>query len=186
MRRDPQGVQVFDRLLGLALVGGAHIEDVRRAPLVQHHRAGRGPDQRHAVRLQQRQHRFGVRRATGQEQRQYPALLDQLARVGGRALRIELVVQRDQLELLAGHAAARALTASNQRRAPSVVSFTPAATGPVKPAVCPIRICPCAPAPSAQAPGRPSNDAIHSSLSPLHRPGTGRPGGPDSAFRQEV
>jgi hypothetical protein len=68
--------------------------------LMQHHGAGRGRDQRHAVLVQDRNDRLGVRCAPAQEQGQHVLLLHQLARVLGRQRGVELVVQRHQLDLL--------------------------------------------------------------------------------------
>ena len=97
--------QVLDCAFGLALVGGAHVEHVGVHRLVQGHRAGGGPDQRHLELHQRRQHRLRVRRAAAQEQGQSPVLDDQLARVVARQLGVELVVQRHQLDELAVDAA---------------------------------------------------------------------------------
>jgi len=73
---------------------------------VQHHGAGGGRDEGDLVLGQVRQDGLGVRRGAAHEQRRHLVLLDQLARVLARQLGFELVVQRDQPDLFAMHAAA--------------------------------------------------------------------------------
>jgi len=99
------GVQVLDRLLGLGLVAGAHVEHVRVDRLVQQHGAGGRRDERDVVLGQVRQDGLRVRRGAAHEQRHHLVVLDQLSSVFARQLGLELVVERDQLDLLAAHAA---------------------------------------------------------------------------------
>ena len=70
-----------------------------------------------------------------QEQRQHVVFFDQLARVFGSELGVELVVQRDQFDLLAVDAALGVDHVNVELRSIRG-SFTPQPP-PVKPAVCP-------------------------------------------------
>ena len=102
---DAHGCQVGHGLFGFTLVGGAHVEHMLAHWLVQHHGPGGWAHQRHAMLVQQRDDGFGVGGAPVQEQRQHVVFFDQLARVFGSELGVELVVQRDELDLLAVDAA---------------------------------------------------------------------------------
>ena len=110
-------VKVLDRLLGFALVAGAHVEHVLLQRLVQRHRAGRRADQRRAGLVEQGNDRERVGRAAVEQQRNDLLLLDQDARVLGRALGVEPVVHADHLDLLAVDAALRVHLVDHQLRA---------------------------------------------------------------------
>ena len=56
--------------------------------------------------VQHRKHGLGMGRAPGEEHGRHIPALDQLARVFGSDLGVELVVQRDQFDFLAVHATA--------------------------------------------------------------------------------
>ena len=101
------GCQVGHGLFRLALIGGAHVEDVFAHGLVQHHGAGGWADQRHAVLLQQRDHGFCVRGAAGQKHCEHVLLFNQLAGVFTGEFGVELVVQRDEFNFLSVHATLR-------------------------------------------------------------------------------
>ena len=97
--------QVLHRALGLALIGGAHIEQPGVDRPVQHHRAGGRPHQRQPGLGQHRQDGLGVRRAAGQEQADHPWVVGQCLGVFGGDFGVELVVQRHQFNLLSIHPA---------------------------------------------------------------------------------
>ena len=101
---DAQGVEVGDGLFHLALVGRAHVEDELVHRLVEHHGAGGGPHQRHAVLLEQRHDALRVRRAACHEQADHALFFNQRLGVLQRELGVELVVQRNHLDLLAAYA----------------------------------------------------------------------------------
>jgi hypothetical protein len=102
---DAQGVEVGDGFFHLALVRRAHVEHKPGHRLVQHHGARGGPYKGHAVLLQKREEPLRVRCTARHEQADHALLLDQGLGVCQRELGVELVVQRDDLDLLAGHAA---------------------------------------------------------------------------------
>ena len=103
--RDAHGQQVRHGMPGLALVGGAHVEDVGFDRLVQHDGARGGAHHGHVVLLQHRVDGLGMRCAPAHEQGHHAALLDQHAGIGLGLAYVEGVVQRDDLDLLSGHAA---------------------------------------------------------------------------------
>ncbi len=105
--------QMLHHALGFVLIARPDVEDVGVHRLVEDHRAGGRCDQRELGVRQDRKHRLRVRRSAAQEQRDH-ALVGQYFRVDDRELRIELVVHRDELDLLAVDAAA-AFTASKYR-----------------------------------------------------------------------
>ncbi len=98
--READAGEVVHRLLGLSLVGGAHIEDPWVDRPVQHHRPGRRGHQRNLVFVQQGHDRLRVRGAAIEKQRDDVLFGDQDLGVLGRLLSAELVVHRDQLDLL--------------------------------------------------------------------------------------
>ncbi len=103
--RDAHRSQVGDGFLGLALVGRAHVEDVAAHGAVEHHRARGGGHEGHIELVEQGDDGFRVRRAAREEHREHVLLLDELARVDERLGRVELVVERDEFDLLPVHAA---------------------------------------------------------------------------------
>lgn len=109
--------KVGDGFLHLALVGRADVEDIAGNGLVQRHGARGGPHQRHAVLVQQRNDALGVGRAARHEQCQHALVLDERAGVVLRQLGVELVVERDEFDLLPVHAAAGVDVVQVQRRA---------------------------------------------------------------------
>ncbi|MPN38269.1 hypothetical protein SDC9_185793 [bioreactor metagenome] len=100
-----QRVQMLHGLLGFRLVAGAHVEHQRVDRLMKHHCPSGRRHQCDPVFGQMRQDGLSVRRGTAHEQGHHVVLFDQAQRVLARQLGIELVVQRDQLDLLAVHAA---------------------------------------------------------------------------------
>ena len=93
-----------DRFFGLALVGGAHIKNLRSHRLMQHHGAGGRANQGHAMLLQNRNDALGMRCSAAHEQGDHAAHFYQFACVGGSQLGVELVVQRQDFNLFAMHA----------------------------------------------------------------------------------
>ena len=91
--------------LGLTLVGGAHIEDVGLDRLVQHHGPGGRTNERHPMLLQHGVDGLGVRCAPAHEQGQHATLLDQGAGIGLGLLDVEGIVQGNDLDFFAAHAA---------------------------------------------------------------------------------
>ncbi len=102
---DAHGVQVGDGFFGLALVGGAHVEDMFFDGLMQHHGACGRAHQGHTVLFKMGKNRFGVGCSACQKERDHVFFLDQLAGVFGGQLGVKLVVQRDQLDFLSIDAA---------------------------------------------------------------------------------
>jgi len=102
---DSHGMQVSDGLFSFTLVGRPHVENVFLDRLVQHHGASGRPDQWYAVFFKMRKDGLAVRRAAGEEQRHHILFFDQLARVLARQFGIEVVVERDQFNLLSVDAA---------------------------------------------------------------------------------
>ena len=102
----PCGCSVSESKPGVTRIALVHVDDsfgLQR--LVKHHGTGGGANQRHVVLLEQRQDALGMRCATGHEQGQYFALFNQGFGVFLGELGVKLVVEGDDLNFLAVHAA---------------------------------------------------------------------------------
>jgi hypothetical protein len=99
------GLQQCDQLFGFELIGGADVEDVFVHGFVKHHRAGRRSDQRHLVLRDQRKDCFVVRRAADQHQCGDLVFLDEFFHDGDGLGDFEVVVARDDGDLLPVHTA---------------------------------------------------------------------------------